>query len=137
MRASPVQLACCLCGKSIPDSSDVYALDEEWQRRFPAMTGVLACARCAVHDTYWSCEADGHYVDGHRPATSTVECIDSWSHIENSGTHIGMIQCYPWSGLLQGAEEYLRAVAHRPGADREVRQRLHDLLQQWDTQRVL
>jgi len=42
------RIACCLCGQPIPLQRDVYALDAEWQRRFPRMVGTLACGRCVV-----------------------------------------------------------------------------------------
>lgn len=63
------RLACCMCREPVPYHSDVYALDAEWQRRYPTMVGVLACQRCAL-DTNWSCrQRDGlTYVDGHIPA---------------------------------------------------------------------
>ena len=35
-------IACCLCGRTIPRASAAYALDGEWERRFPRMTGMLA-----------------------------------------------------------------------------------------------
>ncbi|MFI9779214.1 hypothetical protein ACIHCV_31690 [Streptomyces sp. NPDC051956] len=52
-------------------SQDVYALDQEWQRRFPAMRGVLACYTCALR-TPWKCEKPGGR-----------ECVDS--HISVPG----------------------------------------------------
>jgi len=43
MPATRLRIACCLCRKPMPQAKDVYALDEEWQRRFPDMIGTLAC----------------------------------------------------------------------------------------------
>ncbi|GAA2798889.1 hypothetical protein GCM10010470_37580 [Saccharopolyspora taberi] len=131
------RIACCLCGKPIPQASDVYALDEEWKRRFPEMTGVLACDKCAVSGNQWRCRtADGSFVAGHRRAAGRPETRDhdSWDHIEAIGTQIAMVCTYPWSGLRQGAEEYLRYTARRPGLDQEVAQRIEDALHRWDGQ---
>ncbi len=40
-----------------------------------------------------------------------------------------------WSGLLQGAEDYLRYVVRRPGFNRETAQQTQEALNQWDAQR--
>ncbi|GHB03549.1 hypothetical protein GCM10010330_67250 [Streptomyces tendae] len=99
----PFRLVCCLCGKNIPLARDVYALDPEWERRYPAMRGTLACSKCAL-STSWSCTTrDGQFVDGHIPATQGSD-FDAWSHILGHGTHRAMVLSYPHSGLLQGAE---------------------------------
>ena len=127
------RIACCLCGNAISSASDVYALDEEWQRRFPRMVGTLACQRCAVSDNYWECRTrSGQLVEGHRPAAallSDAECFDSWHHIAAHGTHVAMVWFRPWSGLLQGAEEYMRYTARRPGVEAR---KLQDVFDQWD-----
>ncbi|MGQ4465243.1 hypothetical protein ACN6LC_004643 [Streptomyces violaceoruber] len=101
-----------MCGKNIPLARDVYALDPEWERRYPAMRGTLACSKCAL-STSWSCTTrDGQFVDGHIPATQGSD-FDAWSHILGHGTHRAMVLSYPHSGLLQGAEGYLRTFAER------------------------
>lgn len=130
------RIVCCLCGRPIPLSQDIYGLDAEWQRRFPAMTGMLACARCALRTHYWICDKPGGgYVDGHIPAVdiegtrkSRDRDHDSWCHVGPSGTHVAMVIEYPESGLIQGAEEYLRQVTQRRGVDPEVAQRLRTVL---------
>jgi hypothetical protein len=129
------RIVCCLCAKPIPKFQDVFALDAEWQRRFPKMNGTLACARCALHEHYWDCEKrGGGYVAGHIRAVDAEGAPkppdrdhDSWCHVGPSGTHMGMVLARPESGLIQGAEECLRYVAQRPGADR-----LRALLAEWD-----
>jgi hypothetical protein len=127
------RIACCMCGKPIPNSQDAYALDAEWQRRFPEMTGTLACADCALHRHQWDCgRRGGSFVDGHIPTSHDGSDIDSWSHVGPPATHVAAVLDDPWSGLLQGAEEYLRHVARRPGVDRQVAQRLRAVLEQWD-----
>jgi hypothetical protein len=123
-------IACCLCGKTIPRASDAHALDGEWERRFPRMTGILACGRC-VRANEWSCRAPGGgFAGGHIPSVNHrgAADFDSWSHILGFGTHAAMVIRYPRSGLLQGAGEYLRAVARSPRASPGVRQRLQTVL---------
>ncbi|MGW3473444.1 hypothetical protein ACWDKQ_34460 [Saccharopolyspora sp. NPDC000995] len=127
------RIACCLCRKPIPQAQNVYALDEEWQRRFPKMVGTLSCSTCAVSNNVWSCRTSrGTHVAGHRPATRKDSCHDSWDHIDGWGTHVAMVLSRPWSGLQQGAEEYLRHTVRRPGVDRDVAQELQDVLGRWD-----
>jgi hypothetical protein len=123
-----------LCRKPIPQAKDVYALDAEWQRRFPDMLGILACGRCAVNTCPWSChERGGTVVAGHRPAEGkNGYCNDSYDHILDRGTHVAMVLAYPQAGLLQGAEAYLRWVVRRPGADAESVGRIRAALEQWD-----
>lgn len=134
------RVACCLCGKPVSLASDVYALDAEWQRRFPDMTGTLGCQRCAVNRNYWRCERpDGTFVAGHRPATrrpGVGSDFDSWCHIEAWGTHVAMVTRYPWSSLQQGAEDYLRHTAGRRGLDLEFVRQIQDALDRWDTLRA-
>jgi hypothetical protein len=133
------RLACCMCRKPVPLRSDVYALDAEWQRRFPDMVGTLACPRCAL-ETSWSCyQRDSHaYVDGHIPAIRvgrTVRNCDAWSHIEPGyGTQRAMVWTHPWSGLLQGAEGYLRRLmARHSGGDAEGMPAIVEALSRWDS----
>jgi hypothetical protein len=135
MRSPQFRIACSLCGKPIPLTSDVYALDEEWQRRFPRMVGTLACRRCALDRHQWKCEnLDGTYVPGHRPAAHGDEQrdFDAWSHITGEGTHRAMVVLHPWSGLLQGADAYLRHLVQRSGVDPTVAGRLRNVLAEWD-----
>lgn len=129
-------IACCKCGRPIPLSQDVYALDREWQRRFPSMRGILACQRCAL-GTAWRCEKPGgrEYVNGHIavPGASRMRDFDAWSHVESEGTHRAMVLTYPYAGLLQGAEAYLRSVAVRRGVDADIVRELRVVIEDWDT----
>jgi hypothetical protein len=139
------RITCCLCGKLIPLASDAYDLDKEWQRRFPQMNGTIACS-CAL-DISWQCrQPGGGYVEGHIPAVDSTGApkssgrdFDSWSHIGSPGTHVYRVTANPWSGLLQGAEEYLRYTAQRgvacPGLDSDAAQHLQSVLQEWDNSR--
>jgi hypothetical protein len=135
MPATRLRIACCLCRKPMPQAKDVYALDEEWQRRFPDMIGTLACEKCAVHTNLWSCrKPDGAFVNGHRRSASQTgnHDFDSWSHFQGHATHAAMVISHPWSGLQQGAEDYLRSTARRPGVSPRVVQRIQDALDRWD-----
>lgn len=130
----PFRIKCCRCGKNIPLAQDIYELDAEWQRRFPDMAGTLACHSCALR-TYWSCtDRDGSYVDGHLPADIPVPCIDAWSHASHPGTHRYWVVKSPRSGLLQGAETYLRSAAARKGTHPEIAAMLRAVIQEWDEQ---
>ncbi|WP_411152622.1 hypothetical protein [Streptomyces sp. A30] len=123
------RIRCCKCGKNIPLAQDIYELDQEWQRRFPSMTGTLACPRCALH-THWLCtNRDGSYVDGHIAAAP--DCFDAWSHVSPPGTHRARVLSSPRSGLLQGAEAYLRSAATRKGTHAAM---LRTVIQEWDEQ---
>ncbi|MFB1047379.1 hypothetical protein [Streptomyces chrestomyceticus] len=118
--------------KNIPLAQDILILDREWQRRYPAMHGLLACDRCAL-ETPWPCEErGGGYVDGHIPATTDSSDFDAWSHVGPYGTHRAMVLKYPRSGMLQGAETYVRSVAGRPRCSGALVKRLRDVLEQWD-----
>ncbi|MFI9080977.1 hypothetical protein ACIGW8_31665 [Streptomyces sioyaensis] len=129
------RIRCCKCGKKIPLAQDIYELDAEWQRRFPAMRGTLACHRCALR-TSWHCtDRDGSYVDGHIPAAGTgPRCFDAWSHVSPPGTHRARVLSSPRSGLLQGAEPYLRSVATRKGTHPKIAAMLRTVIQEWDDQ---
>lgn len=130
----PFRIRCCLCGKNVPLAQDIYELDAEWRRRFPAMTGTLACHPCALH-TYWSCtDRDGSYVDGHLPAGIPVRCFDAWSHVSPPGTHRYWVVESPRSGLLQGAETYVRDAATRKGTRPELAAMLRAVIQERDAQ---
>ncbi|MEU0532326.1 hypothetical protein [Amycolatopsis tolypomycina] len=124
------RITCCLCGKPIPRASDVYALDEEWQRRYPTMVGTLACKKCALSPQhFWKCQvALDEYVPGHHPAADPKECYDSWDHIVGFGTHAAMVMVHPYSGVLQGAEEYLRWQLGRPGPDNDLTKGIREAL---------
>lgn len=126
------RISCCLCRKNIPLAQDVFELDAEWQRRFPSMVGVLACARCAL-STPWSCEKGGRkaYVEGHIPAARS-NCFDAWSHVGLEGTHRAMVVHFPESALLQGAEPYVRWRADDKQTGPEVAARMRAALLEWD-----
>ncbi|MCK9932540.1 hypothetical protein MXD62_36290 [Frankia sp. Mgl5] len=126
-------LACCLCRRTIPPDSDAYALDREWVRRFPLMVGTIACPACALHDFTWGCHnREDQFVEGHLPVADGGPDIDSWSHIEKYGSQGGIILTHPESGLLQGAEDYLRHIAGRQGLDAAFTRRLQAALDAWD-----
>ncbi|MFJ2781528.1 hypothetical protein [Kitasatospora sp. NPDC087315] len=134
VRAPAFRIACCLCGKPIPLSQDIYELDAEWQRRYPKMRGNLADDNCALRTNTWVCvQRGGGYLEGHIPARISGQDIDSWSHVRN-GTHKTMVIRNPRSGLLQGAEEYLRHTAQRKGVDPGVAEQLGAALKQWDSE---
>lgn len=130
------RLTCCLCDRPVPLASDVYALDAEWQRRFPQMTGVLACGECAVSTHEWACHTTGgEFVPGHLPMPAGRSDLDSWSHIEAQGTHTAMARSYPWSALQQGAGDYLRWLASIPTNSRVMARdlkELQDTIDRWD-----
>ncbi|WP_333736210.1 hypothetical protein [Streptomyces sp. IBSBF 2806] len=130
------RIRCCLCAKNIPLAGDVVALDGEWRRRYPDMRGTLACERCVI-DYGWNCctTVGGGFVDGHVAAPEGQVDVDSWSHHLERGTHRALVQCHPRSGLLQGAEAYLRSVAARKGIDPEHAAMLRKAIQEWDEQR--
>ena len=131
--ATKFRIACCRCRKPIPLSQDIYHLDAEWQRRYPAMHGTLACHKCSV-GTEWRCTVRGSFVDGHIPAVQSpgVPDFDSWSHISAEGTHAAMVVGFPHSGLLQGAEDYLRSLVQRKGVNPEVAESMRSALRDWD-----
>lgn len=128
-------LRCCLCGSTVPQAQDVYALDAEWERRFPGMTGTLACEQCALFTTKWSCRhpGTGTYVAGHIPAAED-RCFDSWNHVGPHGTQRGMMCLHPHSALLQGGEPYLRDLSARGGATAALAARIDAALRDWDAQ---
>lgn len=128
----PFTLRCCLCQKLIPARADAFLLDIEWQRRFPAMEGRLACFGCAVRDNYWKCLDEDVYSAGHIPALrdpgSTRPDHDSWSHIVSEGPAHTMCIGYPDAAARQGAEEYLRHIWKDPRTAAATRQRLSSFL---------
>lgn len=61
--------------------------------------------------------------------------VDAWSHIEDEGTHGAMVWLYPESGLLQGAEGYLRSTLDRftpERGDPKIMAAIQDALTRWD-----
>lgn len=127
------RIRCCLCRKNIPLAGDVIALDGEWQRRYPDMHGTLACERCPiVHG--WNCctTTQGAFVDGHVAAPEGEVDADFISHLLERGTHRALVVAYPRSGLLQGAEPYLRWLAGVKHTLPEVAARLDAALAEWD-----
>lgn len=129
------RIRCCLCRKNIPLRGDVVALDGEWQRRYPDILGTLACERCVI-DRGWNCctTVRGAFVDGHVAAPEGEVDVDSWSHQLERGTHRAMVVTYPRSGLLQGAESYVRWLAGDRYTLPEVAARLGKALKEFDAQ---
>ncbi|MBP5904596.1 hypothetical protein [Streptomyces scabiei] len=129
------RISCCLCRKNIPLAGDVIALDGEWQRRYPNMHGTLSCERCVI-DHGWNCctTTEGGFIDGHVAAPEGEVDCDSWSHHLERGTHRALVTLYPRSGLLQGAEPYLRSLANRKGTLPDVAAMLRTVIQEWDEQ---
>ncbi|MFD8622091.1 hypothetical protein [Streptomyces sp. NPDC059513] len=134
----PFRIRCCRCGQNIRLAQDIYELDAEWQRRFPDMVGTLACHDCALR-TYWICTGpDGAYVDGQIPAPrhySAPDCFDALSNVSAPGTARARVAMSPRSGLLQGAEAYLRSLATRRGVNLETAAEVRAALREWDDQR--
>ncbi|WP_159031388.1 hypothetical protein [Streptomyces sp. S8] len=119
------RIRCCLCAKNIPLRGDVIALDGEWQRRYSDMVGTLACERCVI-DRGWN------FVAGHIAAPEDQVDVDSWSHHLDRGTHRALVNLYPRSGMLQGAEPYLRWLAVDRYTLPEVAARLREALEEFD-----
>lgn len=129
------RIRCCLCAKNIPLATDVIALDGEWQRRYPDMHGTLACERCIGAYGWNSCtQPAGGFVDGHIAAPEGRIDIDAWCHHLNRGTHRALVTLHPLSGLLQGAEPYLRSLAARSGTNPEIAAMLRTVIQEWEEQ---
>ncbi|MEV7190056.1 hypothetical protein [Kitasatospora sp. NPDC093102] len=130
------RIRCGLCSRPIALADDVWALDAEWQRRYPAMRGVLACQDCTLRKGWGTCEQpNGEFVEGHIPVQEDDPDRgdgDSWCHVLGYGTRKAMAMLYPRPGLLQAAEEYLRYTAQRSGVAPEVAERLRALLAEWD-----
>ncbi|MEU6895881.1 hypothetical protein ABZ934_29790 [Streptomyces sp. NPDC046557] len=132
------RITCCLYRKKIPLARDVVALDGEWQRRYPKMRGILACERCVI-DYGWNCctKTVGGFVGGHIAAPQDQVDIDSWSHLLERGTYRALVALHPRSGLLQGAEPYLRSLASRKLSE-PLAPRLRPALDEWDAaQRIV
>ncbi|MFI9833787.1 hypothetical protein ACIHIX_39580 [Streptomyces sp. NPDC051913] len=135
MAVPKFRISCCKCSRPIPLAQDIYALDREWQRRFPSMTGILACPRCAL-ETAWSCEKPSgrEYVDGHIPALGKprMQDFDAWSHLRGKGAHNAMALMHPRSALLQAAEPYLRHVAQGKDVRSVIVVEVRAVLREWD-----
>lgn len=117
MRRPDLRISCCLCTKPVPRAAEVYALDDEWQRRFPGLRGYLACPRCVLGRYTWSCrDRSGRFLPGHIPSATVPPVGDdgSWSHFTSHGTHASQAVRHPRSALVQGAEPYLLWLAEHP-----------------------
>lgn len=129
-----IVLNCCLCSQRIPHSCDVYPLDVEWQRRYPAMNGTLACD-CAL-GIDWPCQHPGSgFVDGHIPAGCHGSDTDAWSHIGVPHTHTAAVIAFPDSALIQGAKDYLRSIAANPRLTSPDIARVREAMRRWDEHR--
>lgn len=131
------RLTCCLCGKLLPLNKNVQVLDAEWLRRFPHARGTFSCFTCVSRNHWWYKKPGGGYVDGHIPAVdeNTGEPkpdADAVNHLLTPGTHVGVVPAHPWSGLLQGAEKYLRHRSQRLASGSPEGQRLRAMLAEWD-----
>jgi hypothetical protein len=103
MSAPRLHIIYCLCRKPIPQNSDVYALDPEWQRRYPQMVGTLACNTCAVSSTYFfRCRnrRDDAYVPGHLQPGGRGEGTASTRGITSKPT----VLTPPWSTATPGQQ---------------------------------
>lgn len=101
------------------------------------MRGTLACAKCAT-ETYWSCEtAGGQFVADHIPSATQPpnRDFDAWSHIGHASTHVASVLLNPWSGMLQGAADYLRSRARAKYTHPDLARRLIMVIDEWDSQR--
>lgn len=133
-RQPEFRIACCLCGRPIVKSATHHGLDQEWKRRFPGLPGSLAHERCAVYKFQWNCQDAGRYPVGHQAPDRRPDriCYDAWDHLNGEGTQKAMTTLMPWSGLLQGAEQYLRHVAGWHVTNSATRQELQGVLERWD-----
>jgi len=106
------------------------------------MIGTLACHECALH-TPWSCLKDHRsfeeeFVEGHIRAVHEGSDkpkptdFDAWSQVGVAGSHSYAVIAFPWSGLVQGSEAYLRRTARRRGVDTDVARQLQRVLAEWD-----
>ncbi|GII93920.1 hypothetical protein Ssi02_41510 [Sinosporangium siamense] len=62
--------------------------------------------------------------------------FDAWCHVRPLSTHVARVLLNPWSGLPQGAEEYLRYTAARPSVDPEIAARLREAPAAWDARQT-
>lgn len=126
------RISCCLCRKNIPLTGDVFALDAERQRRFPNMVGALACRNFALGTTWRCTSCDDSFADGHIPLADRPR-FGAWNHLSYPGTHRGMVQEHPRSGLLQGADPYLRWYTGHKDSDPHIAAGVRAALDEWDT----
>lgn len=142
------RIKCCLCSTWLTSEGNRkpgygYLLDEEWQRRFPHMVGILACRGC-VEDTHkWICRntAGGAFLDPAHLATELSR--ERWDYTSKDHALIRditwLVVAHPQTALLQGAEDYLRHFARLPDTpdSRRDTERVSDALERWDTDQVL
>lgn len=127
-RSPEFRLTCCKCRSTIRPNS-VYALDEEWHRRYPDMIGNLACRRCATGH-YWRCRTtEGDLTPGHLPTTVDDNHFDAWDHVPAWGSQVTMVMADPASGVVQGAREYIAHLAQRRQLHHATAERICDALQ--------
>lgn len=81
-------LTCFLCRHQPSAGQHVYLLDAEWQRRFPRMTGRIACRDCSLGNWWGRChDTHGDLPAGHVPAVAqSGHACGAWSHAPISGT---------------------------------------------------
>jgi hypothetical protein len=127
MRRPAIGLTCCLCRRPAGQAGEIYAVDAEWQRRFPEMTGMLACRRCVKRR--WCCRPRagvpfpaGHILSVKYPGMD----FDSWDHILRYGTPAAMVTQFPEAGIVQGAGEYLRYMAGRDRGNPVLKQGIRE-----------
>jgi len=115
--APPITIGCCRCGKRLPKSVDVYVLDDEWARRYPAMTGRIACWNCSLGDEWQCIVRGGAFVRGHVPSrfAPASRDFDSWSHVSEPHTLAAVVRAWPELAVSQGAESYVRWIVERWG----------------------
>ncbi|GAB3274714.1 hypothetical protein [Kineosporia babensis] len=136
--SSVPRVTCCLCRRLIPPAQEVFALDPEWQRRFPAMVGVLACEECVL-ETEWQCQDEtGEYVAGHIPARdlpAQAQDVDSWSHLPAQGSQTAMLQQHMNPDPQPTTAVPSKLVTTRVGLT-EQRTELMGLIDSWQTTRL-
>lgn len=136
-------VTCCLCQKPVPATEEVFALDAEWKRRFPAMVGVLACEECVLETEFRCQDETGNYVAGHIPASDLPpqeQDVDSWSHLPGQGSQVAMVQQYASSVPTQRAAEAPAPVIVRETSIVDLTQQRTDLMgliDAWQTVRPL
>lgn len=125
MTPPTLTLHCCRCGKRLPQARDVYVLDDEWARRYPGMTGRIACHGCSL-GTEWHCRiyrgkpsanSNHPFVVGHiaSPYTDPERDFDSWSHVSPASTLKAAARACPEFAIAQGGEAYVRWLVQRWG----------------------
>lgn len=117
-----LSMTCCICSRKVPVREDMYALDGEWRRRFPQMSGWLACWKCSVGGWRGDCaDTPGGLPQDHiaalRPDGSVIDRCDAECHRLGWGSQKGMARLYPESAVLQGGREYLESLLDGMRAD--------------------